>query len=93
MTKCSTNAIQFTGHGRRKIVADFNGGRLTSDAGILLLREVDRQLGLVDSINECLPDPRDPRYIIHEQRSMVAQRILSIAFGSGFTWGAMVLEW
>jgi len=81
MTECSTDAIEFTGHGRRKVVADFNGGRLTSDAGILLLREVDRQLGLIDSINECLPDPRSPRWIIHEQRSMLAQRIFSIALG------------
>lgn len=81
MTECSTDAIEFTGHGRRQVVADFNGGRLTSDAGILLLREVDRQLGLIDSINECLPDPRSPRWIIHEQRSMLAQRIFSIALG------------
>ena len=61
MTECSTDAIEFTGLDRRKVIADFNGGRLTSDAGIFLLREVDRQLGLIDSINECLPDPRDPR--------------------------------
>lgn len=81
MTECSTDAIQFTEHGRRRVVADFDGGRLTSDAGILLLREVDRQLGLIDSINDCLPDPRDPRYIIHEQRSMLAQRIFSLALG------------
>lgn len=81
MTECSRAAIEFTGHDRRKVVTDFHGGRLSSDAGILLLREVDRQLGLIDSINECLPDPRDPRYITHEQRSMLAQRIFSIALG------------
>lgn len=81
MTECSTDAIDFTGLDRRKVIADFNGGRLTSDAGIFLLREVDRQLGLIDSINECLPDPRDPRWTIHEQRSMLAQRIFSIALG------------
>jgi len=81
MTECSKDAIGFTGHSRRKVIADFKGGRLTSDAGILLLREVDRQLGLIDSINECLPDPRNPRWTIHEQRSMLAQRIFSIALG------------
>lgn len=81
MTECSTDAIGFTGHHRRQVVADFKGGRLTSDAGIVLLREVDKQLGLIDSINACLPDPRDPRFTIHEQRSMLAQRIFSIALG------------
>lgn len=81
MTDCITDAIEFTGRSRRKLIADFEGGRLTSDAGILLLREVDKGLGLIDSINECLPDPRSPRWIVHEQRSMLAQRIFSIALG------------
>ena len=81
MTECNRKSIEFTEQDRRKVVADFKGGRLTTDAGILLLREVDRRLGLIDSINECLPDPRDPRFIIHEQRSMLAQRVLSIALG------------
>ena len=39
MTECNSNPIDFAGVGRRKIVADFDGGRLTTDAGILLLRE------------------------------------------------------
>ena len=79
MTECHSNPIGFAGVGRRKIVADFDGGRLTTDAGILLLREVDRRIGLVDAISDCLPDPRDPRYTTHEQREMIAQRIFSIA--------------
>ena len=81
MTECNSEAVRFTGVRRRNIVADFNGGRLTTDAGVLLLREVDGRIGLIDSINDCLPDPRDPRYIIHEQREMIAQRIFSIALG------------
>ena len=81
MTECSTDVMEFTGHERRKVVADFNGGRLTSDAGILLLREVDRRLGFIDAINECLPDPREPLLIVHQQRSMLAQRIFSITLG------------
>ena len=70
-----------TGVKRRQVVANFDGGRLTSDAGVVLLREVDRRIGLIDAINECLPDPRDPRYITHEQREMLAQRIFSLALG------------
>lgn len=81
MTECNTKSIQFSRVKWRQVTADFNGGRLTTDAGILLLREVDRQIGLIDAINDCLPDPRDPRYITHEQREMLAQRIFSIALG------------
>ena len=81
MTDCNAKPIRFTRLRRRQVVADFQGGRLTSDAGVLLLREVDRQIGLIDAINECLPDPRDPRYTVHLQREMIAQRIFSIALG------------
>lgn len=81
MTECNTRAIEFSRVKRRKVTVDFDGGRLTSDAGVLLLREVDRRTGLIDAINDCLPDPRDPRYIVHEQREMLAQRICSIALG------------
>ena len=51
MTKCNTKRIGFTPQRRRQVVADFLGGRLTTDAGALLLREVDRQIGLIDAIN------------------------------------------
>ena len=81
MTERMSAAIQFTGVKRRQVVANFDGGRLTSDAGVVLLREVDRRIGLLDAINHCLPDPRDPRRIVHEQREMLAQRIFSVALG------------
>jgi hypothetical protein len=63
------------------VVADFLGGRLTSDAGVLLLREVDQKIGLLEAINDAIPDPRDPAGITHDQRTMLAQRIFSIALG------------
>jgi len=50
MTDCTTNQLVFSSLGRKKIQADFNGGCLTSDAGALLLREVDKHLGLIDDI-------------------------------------------
>ena len=81
MTECITKAIEFSRIDRRQVTADFLGGRLTSDAGILLLREVDREIGLLDAINEAIPDPRDPAAITHDQRTMLAQRIFSIALG------------
>ena len=81
MTECITERIDFTPHGRRQVVSNFLGGRLTTDGGALLLREVDRRIGLVDAVDDCIPDPRDPRYTIHDQRTMLAQRIVSLALG------------
>ena len=81
MTDCNTSPLVFSSLGRKKIRADFKGGQLTSDAGALLQREVDKRLGLVDAINNCIPDPRHPFYTVHSQRTMLAQRILGIALG------------
>jgi hypothetical protein len=62
-------------------VADFDGGPITSDAGAILLREVDRRLKLFDRIDRIIPDPRDPELITHTQRTLIAQRIIAIACG------------
>ena len=81
MTKCKRSATVLKRLRRRSVEADFNGGRLTSDGGLLLLREVDRRLGLLDAVNDAIPDPRDPRYTVHGQRELLAQRIFAIAAG------------
>jgi len=81
VTECNTATVTFSSLSRRKIVADFNGGRLTSDAGGLLLREVDRKLGLTDALAACITDPRDPAKIVHAQKTMLAQRVFGIALG------------
>jgi hypothetical protein len=81
MTDCNRQPLFFSNQKNKKIQADFNGGSLTSDAGALLLREVDKHLGLVDAINNCIPDPRNEFFIVHQQRTMLAQRIFAIALG------------
>ena len=81
MTDYNTHPLLFSSLGSKKICADFNGGSLTSDAGALLLREMDKRLGLIDAINRCVPDPRNQFFIAHQQRTMLAQRILGIALG------------
>jgi hypothetical protein len=81
MTKCNRNNINFSSLGSKKISANFNGGRITSDAGGLLLREIDKRLGLIESISTCIPDPRHPSFTRHEQKAMLAQRIYAIALG------------
>jgi len=62
-------------------VGDFDGGRLTTDAGGLLLREADRRIGLTQALAERITDPRDPSKTTHELRTMLVQRIFGIAMG------------
>ena len=81
MTECNTNAMRFTPQGRRRVEADFGGGRLVSDGGLLALREVDRQTRLTAALAEGLRDPRQPTKIQHDQSTMLAQRIHAIAAG------------
>jgi hypothetical protein len=81
MTDCNKQTIQFSSLKNKKISADFNGGTLTSDAGVLLLREVDKHIGLIDAIDKCVPDRRNPFSTVHQQRTMLAQRIFGIAVG------------
>ena len=55
-TQCNTKPLEFEPHGRRRVVADFDGGPITSDAGALLLRRVDRLLALSDQVAACFTD-------------------------------------
>jgi len=80
-TDCNTQPIHFTPLGRRQVVADFEGGLITSDAGALLLREAAGRLHLFDRMARAIPDPREPSMIEHEQRTMLSQRVLGIACG------------
>ena len=81
MTECNRDPLTFSSFGPKSVIADFLGGRLTSDAGAILLREVAQSTGLFDAINEVIPDPRDPVFIVHDQKSMIAQRVVALALG------------
>jgi len=81
MTDCNTQPLLFASLGSKKVQADFKGGSLTSDAGALLLRQVDKKLGLLDALDRCLPDPRHASYTTHAQKTLLAQRIFGIALG------------
>ena len=65
----------------KKVVGDFDGGRITSDAGGLLLRELDERYGLTKAISVCLFDSRDSTRVTHDVHSLLRQRIMSIALG------------
>jgi hypothetical protein len=81
MTQCNPNPLHFASLDSRRLEADFSGGALTTDAGALLLREVDHRLGLLDALDRALPDPRDPERVEHTQRSLLAQRVFGLALG------------
>lgn len=81
MTACNRTALLGSSLGRKKIVADFAGGDLTSDAGLAQLRKVNRRIGLVDTLNAALHDPRDADLIEHDQRTLLAQRLFALAAG------------
>jgi hypothetical protein len=81
MPKCTTDTIGFGRVGRRKIEANFNGGDISSDGGLILLRQVDRKIGLSKAISEAIYDPRNPNLIQHTMKDMIGQRILAIACG------------
>jgi len=75
MTECNRKSLSFSRLGRQEISVNFDGGRLTSDGGGLLLRELDRRLAA------CISDPRDPAKITHDVKTLLAQRIFGIALG------------
>jgi len=80
-TDCNKPIIRFTPLGRRQVQAQFDARAISSDGGVLLLREVDRRLRLMDRVNDLIPDPRDPLHVTHDQRTLVTQRVLGIACG------------
>jgi hypothetical protein len=81
MTDCNRDTLDFASIGPKAVLADFNGGRLTTDAGALLLREIGQKLGLFDALDRVIPDPRWLPIVVHDQKAMLAQRIVAIALG------------
>ncbi len=78
-TECKAEQLEFQGFGRRQGVASFDGGRISSDGGLLLLREVAQHSGLLKRFARCFADYRDTRYIEHTVEVLVAQRVLALA--------------
>lgn len=81
VTECSTEQLEFQAQNGRKVVCRFNGGEITSDAGLLLLGEVARRTKLLDRFSKCFVDYRDARFIRHEVSQLVAQRVYALACG------------
>jgi hypothetical protein len=80
-TECSAKLFAFEAVERRSVVAGFDGGDITPNAGALLLGQVDQGLGLVRRFARCFRDRRDPRYVEHQVETLVGQRIFGLALG------------
>ena len=80
-TECMPRLFAFEAVERRAVVACFDGGAITSNAGALLLGQVDRGLNLTRRFAACFIDRRDPHYVEHEVETLVGQRIFALALG------------
>ena len=81
MPNCTTSSMSFSPLGRKKITASFTGGSITSDGGLLLLREIDKELGLTHSIAKCIKDERNQSYVDHKAKDIIRQRVYALAAG------------
>ena len=81
MTKCNQKRPALKRLRRQAVEVDFQGGTMTSDGGLLLLREVENRLNLISRAAQIIPDPRDPLYTSHTQIEMLTSRVFGIAAG------------
>ncbi|MBV8677024.1 MAG: transposase, partial [Planctomycetaceae bacterium] len=80
-TQCNVAYLDFPMLGRREVLADFDGGDLTSDGGALLLRKVEELSGIIRQLAACFTDHRNPDLIEHTVTDLVAQRVYGLALG------------
>ena len=81
MTECNQTAFPFEAHFSRQVVAQFDGAQMTTDGGALLLRAVERRIGLLKRVVACFSDARNPERVEHELSQMLAQRVYGLALG------------
>jgi len=80
-TECTQSKFEFTVAWSRSVTARFDGGKITSHGGGLLLREVDRRIDLLGRLSDCFLDGREQRRVRHSVREMLSQRIYGLALG------------
>jgi len=79
--QCSQDKLEFQQAGGREVEADFSGGAITSDAGGLLVRQVETTRDFIGDVAECFRDHRDQRYTDHSLPELLRQRIMGLACG------------
>ena len=80
-TQCNAVQMEFHGLGVRRVVGRFDGGRISSDGGSLLLREVESRTHILKRLAGCFIDHRDPELIEHSVESLIKQRVYGMALG------------
>ncbi|MBN1980727.1 MAG: transposase, partial [Chitinivibrionales bacterium] len=73
--------FQFEELAGKRVEGDFSGGTLSSDGGLVLLRDLDKHLRLSDRLSGCFSDTRSQRFVTHQLRELIAQRILGLCAG------------
>jgi hypothetical protein len=81
VTNCTQQSFAFPACKRRRVEANFDGGDITSDGGVLLLRQVDQRLGLSVAVTRALDEPRRQASCQHDGMSLVRQRVYALALG------------
>ncbi len=81
MPDCTQTSFEFPSFDRRKIEGSFDGGNVSSDGGVMLLRQADRKTGLTAALDKVIADPRNPDRTTHRQIDLLRQRIYGIASG------------
>src|SRR3954453_5448996 len=80
-TECNSSYLDFPMLGARQVLADFDGGDITSDGGALLLRQAEQLTGIIRQFAACFTDHRDPDRIEHTVGELIAQRVYGLALG------------
>jgi hypothetical protein len=80
-TECNPAYLDFPMLGPRQVLADFDGGAISSDGGALLLRQVEALTGIVRQFAACFDDHRDPDRVEHSVEHLLAQRVYGLALG------------
>ena len=81
-TECNRNPIEFTALNRRSVLGSFDGDSITSDAGLLLLRETNEKFQIIQQFASCFTDHRNQDYIDHTVEELLAQRIFALCAGN-----------
>jgi hypothetical protein len=81
MNKHTNQLMLFKDFFGKKVAVDFNGGEISSDAGLLFLRETESQTGIINRVANAIHDQRHPSYIKHQIVQMLTQRVFQIAAG------------
>ena len=81
MTQDNQLSFEFKTISGKKVTADFTGGDVTSDGGVLIVRELVNRMGIVDRLADVVSDVRHQSYVRHDAKTLLAQRILQIVCG------------